>query len=70
MIDFRDVAIGVAFILVPFAILLAGILWITSAQCHAKFDGAILPHRWSIMGGCQVKAPQQGWIPAENYRVL
>lgn len=45
-------------------------VWLESASCHAKFAGSNLESRWGLMSGCRVKDPKQGWVPAENYRVL
>jgi hypothetical protein len=55
---------------VLFIVVLVGSMWFASIKCDAKFDEASLQSRWSIFGGCQVKDPKAGWIPAENYRVL
>ena len=52
------------------AIIVAVGLWLSSASCSAKFEGSQLQHRWSLMGGCRVNTPEQGWITAENYRVI
>lgn len=41
-----------------------------SYACTAKFQGSKLESKWGLMTGCRVNTPEQGWIPAANYRVL
>jgi hypothetical protein len=44
--------------------------WADSVSCHAKYADSGLQTRWSMMGGCRVNVPGQGWIPSGNYRVI
>lgn len=50
-----------------FAIVLAISLFFESISCGSKFPG--MQTSWGPIKGCLVNTPQ-GWIPAENYRVM
>lgn len=65
-----DLAIGCGGLaLVLLALLIFGGV-ADAVSCSAKFSGSALPHKWGLFSGCLVHDPKQGWVPAENYRVL
>lgn len=37
-------------------------------SCQARWSDSGLEHRYSMMGGCQLKNKAGQWIPAEAYR--
>lgn len=39
-----------------------------SMSCSAKWRDSGFEHRYSLMGGCQIKMKTGVWIPAGNYR--
>jgi hypothetical protein len=43
---------------------------VKSYRCSSGFAESNLESRYDIFVGCLVKTPDQGWIPAHNYRVL
>jgi hypothetical protein len=36
-------------------------------ECNAKTGGMEMPHRWTLLGGCQVQIPGNWWIPLDNW---
>lgn len=53
-----------------FAAMVGVKFYLERAACYAKFENSSLPVDWGILSRCRVKTPEQGWIPAANYRVL
>ena len=66
----RELACIIGLILAALVMLVVATLILLSASCHARFANSGLQSDWGIMSGCRVNVPGQGWIPADNYRVL
>jgi hypothetical protein len=56
--------------MVLFGVLFVIAIFADRASCHASFRGSALQTRYGVMSGCQVKSPNAGWIPADNYRSI
>lgn len=74
-----DVVIGdfikvLAVFLVGAALFFGALVWVmngaTKIACHAQTAELTMPSRYSFFGGCQIKHPQYGWMPLENWRAL
>ncbi len=63
LIGFIAGAIAIAGTLIIFA------FWWSAQVCEAATKDIGLQHRWSNVGGCQVRT-KQGWVPLSNYRVF
>ena len=47
----------------------SGVALVNAVVCDSKWSKAGIPHSWTLFEGCMIKT-KEGWIPAENYRVL
>lgn len=57
-------------IVIGFALLLWGAVWLQGVKCDYKTSGMTLPHKYSWPAGCRVQDPEAGWVPLDNYRVF
>jgi hypothetical protein len=60
----------VLIVLVVVVVSLWGIFTLSRSSCTACTKDIGFPHRWSIMGGCQIEIGENKWIPLDNYRLF
>lgn len=48
------------------ALSVAGSIAWSAAGCDARWES--VPHRWTVLGGCQVQTPGRQWVPDANWR--
>lgn len=63
-----EAVIGVSVIVIILIILTAGYVGFAAYACGQSWPD--IPNRYNLIVGCMVETPEDGWIPAANYRVL
>jgi hypothetical protein len=52
------------------ALMVAAGLWLSSAQCHSRWEGSGMKTEWKVIGGCKVQRKDGTWVPASAVRDL
>lgn len=50
------------------ALMLAGVLWVQSAQCSSRWERSGLQSEFRVFGGCIVHRKDGTWVPAAAIR--
>jgi len=48
-------------------VVFVGCAALADASCDQQTSGMAYPHMWTILGGCRIFVPNDGWIPLGNY---
>jgi len=58
----------VIFLALVLVCVIAGAVWLGQASCDAATANIGFPHRWSLLGRCQIQVSDGRWLPLDNYR--
>jgi len=64
----KEFIFGIGVIAVIVVIFYVGYMGFSAYACGQSWPD--MPHRYELVVGCMVETPEDGWIPAANYRVL
>jgi hypothetical protein len=64
----KDTISLIAFAAVFFAAAAVPVYYVQKYQCKSQWQDSNFYYRFKLIGGCQIKTDQAGWIPAKNYR--
>jgi len=62
------IALVIAFLALLFSAIAVPVYYFQQYQCKSQWQDSNFNYRFSLIGGCQIKTDQAGWIPAKNYR--
>ena len=66
----RETVLYITALVMLVAMVVAGLVWVSSAQCQAKWERSGMQSEWVLFAGCRVQTADGRWIPAVNYREI
>lgn len=66
----REPVLELTALLMLIALVVSGLIWVSSAQCRAKWERSGMQSEWVLFAGCRIQTADGKWIPAANYREM